>query len=379
MAQSFDAIVLGAGGMGSAAAYYLAKAGQRVLVLEQFELDHQKGGSYGVSRVIRYAYDHPLYIELVRAAFALWFALEEAAGEALYTQTGGLDIGLPELPSFQRLKASMTQAEIPYELLSPAAVRDRFPQFCLDNGMEGVYQPAAGMLAASRCVWAHLRLAQAKGAVICDRTPVCKLLPQASSVTVYTSKETYHAERLVITAGSWAGELLSTLGIDLPLQVMPAQLAFFQPNCAADYQPGRFPVFMIQTEDENGHYGLPMVDNTGVKFSTFYGWETLAHPSQVDYTPSEAWIKEIQAFLNRYLPGANGKLLSSRRCLYSLTPDKHFVIDRHPEYPHIAFATGFSGHGFKFTTLVGNLLTELLLEGSTPLDIRLFSYSRFSD
>jgi monomeric sarcosine oxidase len=378
MVQSFDAIVLGAGGMGSAAAYALATAGQRVLVLEQFELDHQKGSSYGVSRVIRYAYDHPVYIELLRSTFPLWFALEAAARESLYMRTGGLDIGRPELSSFQALKAGMTQTQIPYEVLSVAAMRDRFPLFCLEAGMEGLYQAEAGILAASRCVWAQLRLAQAKGAVICDRTPVTKLLPRANSITVHTPTDLYHADRLVIAAGSWAGELLASIGVALPLQIMPTQVVFFQPDRPADFQPDRFPVFLIQTEESNGHYGLPIVDQTGVKFSTFYGWDTVAHPSQVDYEPSLAWVEAIRAFLRRYLPSANGKLLSTRRCLYCLTPDKHFVIDRHPDYPHIVFATGFSGHGFKFVPLVGKILTELLLAGETQHDIQLFRRSRFS-
>jgi sarcosine oxidase len=377
--QAFDAIVLGAGGMGSAAAYYLTKAGQRVLLLEQFGLNHDRGSSYGSSRVIRYAYDEPAYITLMRAAFPLWFALEDDAGEQLYIKTGGLDIGTPDQPSFQQLQTSMEQADIAYEHLTRAEMGDRFPQFCLDPGMEALYQEETGMLAASKCILAHTRLAQSRGATLLDRTPVIKIVPRTSSVEVQTAMATYQAERLVISAGSWSKQLLLWLGINLPLTIMPCQLAFFQPKLVTDYQLGRFPIFSIHLNNSDGEmpYGIPMHDGVGVKLSTFYGWETVEHPSQVDYTPDPDWIERLRGLIRQYLPGVDGPLASTRRCLYTMTPDKHFVIDRHPEYPHIAIAAGFSGHGFKFTTLVGSILTDLLLEGKTRHDISLFKLSRF--
>jgi monomeric sarcosine oxidase len=380
MAQYFDAIVIGAGGMGSAAAYYLAKAGQRVLVLEQFELDHQKGSSYGSSRVIRYAYDHPAYIHLIRSTYPLWFALEAEIGKKLYTQTGSLDIGFPNLPEFQALRASMEQTGIPYEQWTKDEVSDRFPQFRLEDGMTAIYQAEAGILAASQCVWAHLHLAQALGAVIQERSPILKIIPKANSVEVYTATEVYYAEQLVITAGGWAKDLLAMLNLDLPLWIMPTQIVFFQPDRPADYGTDRFPVFLLQGVDNHcadEYYGIPTHDGVGVKISTFYGWDLVERPDEVDYNPSQVWIEQIREFLRRYLPGVNGKVVSTRRCLYTMTPDKHFVIDRHPEYPHIVFGAGFSGHGFKFTTLVGSILTDMLLKGETVHDISLFRRSRF--
>lgn len=374
MAQQFDAIVLGAGGMGSAAAYSLSKARQRVLVLEQFEIDHAKGSSYGSSRVIRYAYDHPIYIELLRSAYPLWLALAAEAGETLYIKTGGLDIGTLDLHSFRALSASMDAAHLSYERLTRAEVGRRFPQFRLDAGMEALYQADAGILAASKCVQAQLRLS---GAEVRDRTPVLKVIPSATHVEVHTLTDVYQAERLILTAGSWTNDLLAPLGMALPLQVMPVQIACFQPDRPGPYEVGRFPVFMIQTEDANGHYGVPTHDGVGVKLSTFYGWETVSHPSAVDYQPSADWVEQMRGFLQHYLPDVNGALVSTRRCLYTMTPDKHFVIDRHPDYPHIVFATGFSGHGFKFTPLVGRILTDLALNGETPHNISLFRRSRF--
>ncbi|VEP13741.1 FAD-dependent oxidoreductase [Hyella patelloides LEGE 07179] len=380
MAQQFDAIVLGAGGMGSAAAYYLAKSGQKVLLLEQFELNHQKGSSYGVSRVIRYTYDNPIYIDLMRAAYPLWFALEEAAKEQLYVKTGGLDFGFPSQESFQTLKQSMDEAKLDYEYLEADEVSQRFPQFHLDDGMAAFFQAEAGLLRASRCVLAHTRLAEKLGATIRDRTPVTKIIPYTSSVEVQTKTETYLAERLVITAGSWSKALLAKQGINLPLKIMPCQLGFYQPKEPAAFKPESFPVFFAHMNGDYGEmpYGIPHEDESiGVKVTTFYGWQTVDRPSEVDYTPSEEWVERIRNFSRQYIPGAAGETISTRRCLYTLTPDKHFVVDRHPHYSHIVLGAGFSGHGFKFSTLIGKMLTELALEGKTQHDTSLFKLSRF--
>ncbi len=380
MVQKFDAIVLGAGGVGSAAAYYLARSGQKVLLLEQFELNHQLGSSYGFSRVIRYTYDNPIYIELMRAAYPLWFALQEEAGEQLYVKTGGLDFGFPTEDTFQKLKQSMDGAGLDYEYLDKQEVRQRFPQFNLDNGMAALFQADTGLLRASGCVLAHIRLAQKHGATVCDRTPVIKIIPHTDSVEVHTETETYIAERLVITVGSWSKALLAEQGIDLPLKIMPCQLGFYRPKEPAAFKPGNFPVFFAHMNGEYGEmpYGIPHEDESiGVKVTTFYGWQTVDHPSEVDYTPSEEWVEYIRNFSRQYIPGAAGETLSTRRCLYTLTPDKDFVIDRHPNYPHIVFGAGFSGHGFKFTTLTGKMLAELALEGKTQHDTSLFKLSRF--
>ena len=380
MAQRFDAIVIGAGGVGAAAAYYLTKAGQQVLLLEQFELNHQQGSSYGYSRVIRYTYDHPIYINLMRDAYPLWLALQAEAAEQLYVKTGGLDFGAPAAATFQALKASMDTAELDYEHLSPDDIRQRYPQFVLKDGMEGLFQADSGLLRASRCVLAHLRLAQARGATVMDRTLVMKVTPGVNGVEVQTAKETFGCDRLVLTVGSWAKGLLAKQGVDLPLKIMPCQLGFYQPNNAADFEPGTFPVFFAHMNGDYGEmpYGIPHEDpSIGVKITTFYGWDTVNTPSEVDYTPSQEWTERIRDFARQYIPGAAGPLVSTRRCLYTLTPDKHFIVDQHPSYPQVVIGAGFSGHGFKFTTLMGKILADLAVNGSTPHDISIFKVSRF--
>ncbi|PSN12240.1 FAD-dependent oxidoreductase, partial [filamentous cyanobacterium CCP5] len=182
MTQHFDAIVLGAGGVGSAAAYYLAKRGQRVLLLEQFEIDHKNGSSYGFSRVIRYTYDNPRYVNLMRDAYPLWFALQDEAQESLYVKTGGLDFGQPSQETFQRMQRSLNESELPHEHLNRDEIQQRFPQFCLDEGMEGLYQSESGLLRTSRCVLAHLRLAIERGATVQDETPALKVVPREDGV-----------------------------------------------------------------------------------------------------------------------------------------------------------------------------------------------------
>jgi monomeric sarcosine oxidase len=380
MNNQFDVIVIGAGGVGSAAAYYLSKAGKKVLLLEQFELNHQNGSSYGYSRVIRYTYDNPIYINLMRDAYPLWFALQEEAGEQLYVKTGGLDFGFPDKETFQALKRSMDTAELDYEHLDKAEISKRYPQFALDDGMEGLFQSEAGLLRASRCVLAHTRLAQERGAVVMDQTPVVKITPTAQGVEVQTETEVYGCDRIVLTAGSWAKGLLAEQGIDLPLKIMPCQLGFYQPKNSADFEPGKFPVFFAHMNGDYGEmpYGIPHEDpSLGVKITTFYGWDTVDKPSQVDYTPSQEWTERIRGFAQQYIPDAAGPLLATRRCLYTLTPEKHFIVDQHPDFPQVVIGAGFSGHGFKFTTLMGKMLADLAVEGTTPHDTSLFKVTRF--
>lgn len=380
MAQQFDVIVIGAGGVGSAATYYLSKAGKKVLLLEQFELDHQNGSSYGYSRVIRYTYDNPIYVDLMRDAYPLWFALQEAAGEQLYVKTGGLDFGIPETDTFRRMKASLDAAELDYEHLDKADIAKRYPQFALDDGMEGLFHADTGLLKASRCVLSHIRLAQEQGATVIDQTPVLTVTPSEYGVEVVTERETYHCDRIILTVGSWAKGLLAQQGINLPLKIMPCQLGFYQPGTPTDFEPGKFPVFFAHMNGSYGEmpYGIPHEDpSIGLKITTFYGWDTVEKPSEVDYTPSQDWTERIRDFARQYIPDAAGPLISTRRCLYTLTPDKDFVIDQHPNYPQVVIGAGFSGHGFKFTTLMGKMLSDLAIEGQTPHNTSLFKLSRF--
>lgn len=379
MINHFDVIILGAGGIGSAAAYYLAKTKQRVLVLEQFNINHDKGSSYGYSRVIRYAYDNPIYVKLMRAAYPLWFALEKEADETLYIKTGELDFGFINSPSMQEVANSMRRENIDYETLKAKEINQRFPQFTIPENMEGLYQEDTGILKASRCVISHLKLAQKYGATIEDNTPVMSINQKPQEIIIKTNKNRYVCKQLIIAAGSWTKQLLKSLGLNLPLTIMPCQLAFFKVDDYDNFIPGNFPIFLAHLIGDYGQfpYGLPSCDHQGLKLSTFYGWDTVENIKEVDYAPSLQWIETLRTFLKQYIPTANGDLIETRRCLYTMTPDKHFIIDRHPEYDNIFVAAGFSGHGFKFTTLVGKILTDLVTKKTTEYDLNLFKLSRF--
>ncbi len=373
-ANHYDVIVLGLGVMGSAAAYHLASDGQRVLALEQFELDHRMGSSYGESRIIRYAYDHPAYVEMAKATFPLWRALEERSGRQLMVQTGGLDFGAADSPSLIVTRDNLQVAGVPFEWLIPAEVTKRFPQFRLHDNMRGMFQPDAGYLAASKCVVAQAEMAQQCGATLLTKTPVLRVEVLNGSARVYTADAQYESGKLVITAGPWAGKILDRLDLMLPLQPTREELVFFEPPDRALFFPDRCPVFIYH--DVPWKYGLPNVDGTGLKVAV-HGRHEPTDPDNTRRTPDPEYIEQVRAFVQEYIPQGDGPVNEARICLYTVTPDEHFIIDRHPAYPHVVFGAGFSGHGFKFGILVGRMLADLALHGATPHNIRLFSASRF--
>jgi monomeric sarcosine oxidase len=378
MSHNYDAIVLGAGALGSAAAYHLVKAGQRVLLLEQFEFDHQKGSSHGLSRIIRYAYDYPQYVELAKVVYPMWQAFEQEAGEQLYTRTGGIDFGQRDQASLRNTITTLQQTGIPHEILSMDEARKRFPQFHFDDNTIVLYQADTGILAASKCVLAHLRLAEKQGATILSNTPITAITAQADSVTVKTTHETHTAGKLIITAGSWAQSILATLNLNLPLATARCQEIYFNAHEPDLFITDVFPAFIAHMKTEFGRmpYGMASHHNSGVKVC-WHGGSLFNHPSEIDYQPDMNEVEQMQSkFTRHYLPGLTD-FRSARVCLYTMTPDEHWVIDKHPQYPHIVFAGGCSGHAFKFSTLIGKILTDLALTGETPHDISLFKVSRF--
>lgn len=363
--------------MGSAAAYHLAKAGQKVLLIEQFEIDHQKGSSYGRSRIIRYAYDHPAYINLMKAAYPAWFELEQESGEKLYTRTGGIDFGRADQTSLQDTMKSMSETGIPYETLLPIEAQQRFPQFRFDDDMLIVYQANTGILFASHCVLTQVRLAAENGATVMPNTSVQSIQVHQNSIDVVTQNVRFAAGKLVITAGSWAALILSHLGLSLPLKPMRCHEIYVETANPRNYESNRFPAFIghIRYRYEYLPYGIASHNGSGLKVS-FHGGQLVDHPSEINYTPDQEVVEKVFEFSRRYLPEIRG-LRSSRICLYTMTPDEHFIIDKHPEHPHIVFGGGGSGHAFKFSNLIGKILTQLLLEGKTEYDINLFRVSRF--
>ena len=379
MTEVFDAIVIGAGAMGSAAAYYLSERGQGVLLLEQFELDHRQGSSYGYSRIIRYAYDHPEYVELAKDTFPLWFALQEKLGEQLVFQTGGLDFGPAGEASLEATIAAMQASGLPYELLTLAESESRFPQFRLADNFKALYQPDSGFVKASKAVLGHIKLAKAMGAVVKDSAPVSALELQSDSVLVATADGTYSAGKLIVTAGAWAKRLLKQTGLDLPLAPLRCQLNFMAPPESTPFEAEKCPVWIAHVASlfPEAIYGIPSHDGSGFKIA-FHGGPAFAHPAEIDREPDAENVAALRPFMRAHIPGiAEAPVRESRICLYTQTPDEHFVVDRHPEYAHVAIGAGFSGHGFKFSTTIGKMLTDIVLDGATPHNDSLFKIERF--
>ena len=383
MTQHFDAIVIGAGAMGSAASYYLSKRGQRVLLLEQFDLDHRKGSSYGYSRIIRYCYDRSEYVELAIDNFPLWFAVQEELGEELYVKTGGFDFGPANDDRLQDTLAAIKANNINYEMLSVEEAQYRFPQFRLNADFQVMYQADGGFIKASKAVLGHITLAKARGATVKDRTPVNQIEIKPDNVEVDTGGGSYSAGKLIVTGGAWAKSLLAQTGVSLPLTPLRCQLNFLMPDDITAFDAENCPVWRAHVRDLFSSpvyiYGLPSYDNTGFKIA-WHGGQALNHPSETDYSPDEDNIRSLREFMRAHIPGvADAPICDSRICLYTNTPDEHFIIDKHPLHDHIVIGAGFSGHGFKFSTLIGKMLTDIALDGETPHNDKLFKINRFLD
>ena len=381
MAETFDTIVIGAGAMGSAAAYYLARRGQKVLLLEQFELNHRKGSSYGYSRIIRYVYAYPEYVELAKDNYPLWFDLQAELGETLYVRTGGIDFAPADDETLQASIAALQSNQIELELLSPEEAERRFPQFRFDEDFLVLYQPDSGFIRPSQAVLGHIKLAKQNGAAVKDHTAVDRIHIHTDSVEVKTAQGSYSAGKLVVTAGSWAKFLMQQTGIDLPLVPARCQLNFMMTDNRDAYEAGHCPVWIAHPSNRLpvSAFGIPSHDGWGFKVA-WDGGAALRHPAETDYTPDEDNLVGLRQFMKAHIPGlAAAPLRESRICLYTYTPDKHFIVDAHPQHDHVIIGAGFSGHGFKFSTIIGKMLSDIALDGETPHNDKLFKIDRFTN
>jgi sarcosine oxidase len=375
MTPAYDVIVIGLGGMGSAAVAHLAKRGKRVLGLEQHERLHTHGSSHGVHRIIREAYfEAPQYVPLVQRAYALWRELEKENGRHLLTITGGLNIGTPESAFVSGSLASARQHDLPHEYLDHEQVAERFPGFRLTDDLVAVYEPNAGYLKPEACLPAHFEIARKYGAELHFEEGVREWDAGERGARVRTDKAEYTAERLVITAGPWAPQLLADL--NLPLSVRRIVNVHFRPRDREPYLLGRCPVYLLQVP-EGDYYGFPVFPGRGLKIGRHDIGE-ITTPQTIRRDVGEDEVEMLRAVLDRYLPWASGEVMETLTCMYTDTPDLHFIIDHAPGYDNVVIACGFSGHGFKFVSVVGELLADLALEGGTHFDIGFLSASRFA-
>jgi sarcosine oxidase len=375
-ARHFDAIVVGVGGMGSAALYHLARRGKRVLGLERFDVPHDMGSSHGLTRIIRLAYyEHPSYVPLLVRAYELWRELERGFGERLLHVTGSIDVG----PDGSEIPAgslhSCRRHGLPYELIDAAEIGRRFPGYRLPSGHVGLLQPEGGFLLPERCVVAHVVAAQALGAEVRAREQVLGWEPRGDGVRVETDRGVYEADRLILSAGPWAGKLIPGLA---ELAVPERQvLAWFQPTRLDLFQPDRFPVFNIMVE-EGRFYGFPVFGIPGFKLGLYHHLLQTTDPDTVDRDCHREDEAVLRAFAERYFPHGAGPTMALKVCMFTNSPDEHFIVDRLPDLPQVVVAAGFSGHGFKFCSVIGEILADLADVGETTHDIGLFRLGRFA-
>ncbi|MCY3887885.1 MAG: N-methyl-L-tryptophan oxidase [Chloroflexi bacterium] len=377
----YDVIVVGVGGMGSATVYELARRGRRVLGLERHEIPHVLGSSHGYSRVIRLAYfEDPAYVPLLRRAYELWRELEEVSGDSLLRITGSIDAGPRGDRIFEGSREACAVHGLEHEVLSSRELSERFPAYRLSAETMAVLQPQGGFLDPERCIVAYVAAARSLGAAVRTGEALAGWEVDGSGVRVVTEIGEYRAERLVITAGAWAGKIVEPLAGSLRPERQV--LGWFTPSRPEWFRPSHFPVFNM-TVPEGHFYGLPVYPEasevSGFKIGRYHHLEETCDPDTVDRTPRAADEAVLRSFVERYFPAGAGKTVALQTCLFTNTPDEHFILDRHPDHPAVAVAAGFSGHGFKFASVVGEIMADLATAGATAHAIDMFRCGRFGE
>lgn len=383
MEQAFDTIIIGLGAMGSAAAYQLALRGQRVLGLERHTPAHNLGSSHGESRIIRQAYfEDPAYVPLVLRAYELWRQLEHETGKQLLHITGGLMIGTATNPVITGSLQSAREHNLPHEVLNANEIRQRFPPFTPSADEIAVYERQAGYLRPELAVQACLEQAAHHGATLqFEETALhWEAFPGSDGVRVTTAKGSYEAARLIITPGAWVPELM--IDLDLPLTVTRRVMYWFAPEGGiAPFLAKHFPIYIWGFGASN-IYGFPALagDVGGIKVA-FHHDETVVDvgctPDTIQRTVHLDEIARMRGALAERIPTLNGALLHTATCMYTMTPDEHFIVGLHPQHPQVVIASPCSGHGFKFASVIGEILADLAVDGRTRHEIAAFAPGRF--
>ncbi|HKX61442.1 MAG TPA: N-methyl-L-tryptophan oxidase [Verrucomicrobiae bacterium] len=372
MPPTYEAIVVGLGAMGSASLFHLARRGQRVLGLDQFAPPHTMGSSHGLTRIIREAYfEHPVYVPLLQRAYELWRELETTSGLSLFQQTGGLMIGAPDSLVVNGALHSARQHGLKHELLSAQDVRTRFPALHPADDMLAVFEPRAGVLFPERCISSHLDGARRLGAEVHFNESVIRWAPAGSGddLTVQTQAGDYSTRRLIVSAGAWVSQLFPELS--LPFQIERQLLFWFNPpDNHAFFAPDRCPIHLWQFDGSRFFYGFPETGD-GVKVARHHDG-CITTPEEVCREISADEVEDMRTVVRRFLPDADGPLRHATVCMYTNTPDGHFWIDRHPEHPQVLIVSPCSGHGFKFSAVIGEMVAKVINDEETGSDLSLF-------
>ena len=372
----YDVIVAGIGGMGSATCATLAKRGKRVLGLEKFDIPHAMGSSHGVNRIIRLAYyEDPSYVPLLRRAYELWRELETGYGEQLLFITGSIDASDRDHELVRDSLKSCEIHDLPFELLTGGELHERFPAYQLPENHLALLQPQGGFLASERCIVAYTIAAIEAGARIQAREEIRTWRSTSSGVLVETDRGVYEADQLVISAGAWAGKLIPELsGLATPERQV---LAWLQPEQPKVFCPDQFPVFNL-TVDEGRYYGFPIFSIPGLKFGRYHHLGELVDPDEIIQEPNAEDERVLREFVAKYFPLGNGPTMAMKTCMFTNTPDEHFIIDFHPDAGNVLIVSPCSGHGFKFCSVIGEIVADLAIRGVTDHDISLFKLDRFA-
>jgi sarcosine oxidase len=371
---AFDVVVVGLGAIGSAALYHLARRGQRVVGIERFYPGHERGSSHGETRIIRLGYfEHPSYVPLVRAALQAWRELEAHSGRKLLDISGVIEIGAPDSVLIRGTLDSARQHSLTHEVLDAVTLTRRFPAFRVPPEFVAVLQPDGGFLMAEAAIHTFVGLAEAAGAQIRLGETVHEVRLRAGSARLETNRGSIDAGSVVIAAGAWAPSLLPALPV---LRVTRQVLVWFAPLDRSLFMRDRFPVFLLESP-RGMHYGFPVIGNSGLKIAKHHHLDETVDPDDYNRTLSTEDEAAIRNAIADYLPAANGPLLSAKTCLYTMSSDGDFIVDRMPGEPQIVVASPCSGHGFKFAPVLGAAIADLVTAGNTSYDISRFRMSRF--
>ncbi|XP_078536205.1 peroxisomal sarcosine oxidase [Lissotriton helveticus] len=377
----YDCIVLGAGIQGCCTAYHLAKNGQKTLQLEQFLLPHSRGSSHGQTRITRKAYPEDFYAKMMEESYQLWAQLEKETNTVLCRQTGLLVIGDEQNAEFQSTWETLGRNQVPHQRYTTEEFQRRFPGVLLQPGEAVFNDESGGVLYADKALKAVQDRFRQLGGIIRDGERVTGITP-GTEVTVNTASQVYRAKSLVITAGAWAGKVLSPLGLQLPLQPLGINVCYWKEKVPGAYGiPQKFPCFIALNPGGDPHeiYGLPSNEYPGL-IKVCYHHGSKVDPDMRDRpleSPSLQDIQILSNFVSKYLPGLEPEPAIVERCMYTITPDTNFILDRHPQFQNIIVGAGFSGHGFKFSPVVGKILCELAMGKEPSHDLDHFRLSRF--
>jgi sarcosine oxidase len=372
----FDVAVVGLGAMGSAALLGLARRGVRAVGIERFTPGHDRGSSHGETRIIRLGYfEHPSYVPLLRRTYELWRELEAQCPRPLVHITGIIEIGPPAGEVVAGTLRASREHGLPHDVLDARQVMRRFPAFRIPQDYVGIFQPDGGFLDVEPSVEAMIALAKSAGAQVRPAERVHAVKQSGSGVRVETDRGVVEAGTAIVAAGAWVTKLLPDLPV--PLRVTRQVQAWFQAEDAAPFAPGRFPVFLLESR-HGVHYGFPPHGGSGVKVAKHHHADQAVDPDTVDRAISAADEALIRPALADHIPAANGRLIAAKTCLYTVTPDHDFIIDWLPGAPNVIVASPCSGHGFKFAPVIGEILTEMALDGTARHDISRFALSRFA-